>query len=213
MSAAPDPRDWDELERHLLPKFRHRHKPKPPPSPPPPPKPAPSWTLTNGPWIFEEVPNSGMCRPGPWTCLRIHPDEVCPGAPMWLADGAQHGRVLQAEGPNQYAAALEYEDEHPWPQPQALVTTLGLDPAAALRVGITSVFVECYLQEQANALDKIWQAGQDGWPDAIPCVGVYHDYPLENYVSWLKQFGKRFGVYTSDAFQESDWAVLEALCA
>ena len=123
------------------------------------------------------------------------------------------GMALQAEGPNQYAAALEYADEQlPHGTDVALVTTLGLDPAAAIRMGITSVFVECYLQAQSNALDKMWQAKQDGWTDPIPCVGVFDGTSVEAYVGWLKQFGTRFSAYASDAMQDADWQNLEALC-
>lgn len=171
-----------------------------------PPKPKPSWTLTNGPWIFV-TSDPGACRPGPWTRLDIRENLVAPGAPLWFCN---QGKVPQAEGGNQASACLEWIKANPGGS-IAPVTTLGIDPEPYKALGVTSCFVECYLQEQENALDKMWAASHEGWLDPICCVGVYHDYPLENYAGWLKQYGNRFGVYTSDAMSDADWACLSDL--
>ncbi len=194
-------------------KKAHPH-PKPPPDPEkePGPKPKPSWTLTNGPWIFVES-DPGSCPPGPWTRLDILENHLASGAPLWFCEG---GKVPQMEGGVQGAACLEWIKEHPGGS-IAPVTTLGIDPAPYLDLGVTSVFVECYLQGQSNALDKMWSAGHEGWPDPIPCIGVgWADkegtFGFSDYAGWLTQLGvgPRFGVYASDPMSAKDWEDLRA---
>src|SRR5581483_4204303 len=100
----------------------------------------------------------------------------------------------------------------------APVTTLGIDAAAFAAMGVTSCFVECYLQGQSNALDKYGQAFREGWKDAIPVVGVGFSgengtFRLADYASWLAQFGRRFAVYATDPMDGSDWDTLAKLVA
>ncbi len=196
---------------------REHRQPKPPPPPEPEhkPKPKPSWTLANGPWIFVES-DPGSCPPGPWTRLDIRENEIAPGAPLWYCP---KGVVPQMEGGNQAVATLDFLDGiHVDLCSIAPVTTLGIDPAPYLELGVTSVFVECYLQGQSNALDKMWYADKvEGWPDPIPCIGVgWADkegtFGFSDYAGWLTQLGvgPRFGVYASDPMSAKDWSDLRA---
>jgi hypothetical protein len=187
-------------------------KPPPTPPPPPPPKPPPSWTLTNGPWIFVES-DPGTVPAGPWTRLDIV--DRGDGRPYWYVAGGS-GYVPQAEGGVQSAATLDWIKQHKGPS-IAPVTTLGIDVAPYLALGVTSCMVECYLQGQANALDKYSEAFREGWPDVIPVIGVgWSDqngtYDVADYVGWLTEIkvGTRFGVYASDPMSAKSWADLRS---
>lgn len=214
------PAESKEPWRAQKPKTRRRRKPTAARPAPPPPASKPSWTLTNGPWIFVES-DPGSCRTGPWTRLDIAENAIAEGAPLWHCN---QGKVPQAEGGDQSTATIDWLRRTPGGS-IAPVTTLGIDPAPYLALGITSCFVECYLQAGDDMLDKYGQAVRDGWLDPIPVIGagfadVNGTFHVEDYmrlfktetVPWLSHFGTRFGVYASDPMGDEDWTALAAIC-
>lgn len=186
-----------------------------PPAPPPPVKPAPSWTLP-GPVIFTASdPGQATGKAGVGTVLVI--EDRGDGRPDWIPQGTP-GRVYQAEGGDQAIAALaRLIGDGLTPGATALVSTLGIDPAPFVARGLTTVMVECYLQGQANALDKLdYALDVEGWTDAIPIVGVFDNVGLSQYVPWLRDRGllasKRWGIYLAEGVTDTgSWATLAGL--
>ncbi len=202
LPAEPDPRDVEELERHLLEKYRHRTRhPKPKPVPPPP-KPVPSFTVP-GPIVFTAW-DPGQARTGPWTIARITEPGV---APLWAAGD---GWIAQSEAADQTPTALGYLAGK---TNKALVATQGgwapADPFLA--AGVNVCLVEAYQNEDPShtPAQLTWQAEHDGWPYAWPVVGCYHGYPLADYD--LAVYGRNFGVWLAEEMTDADWQTLAAL--
>lgn len=127
------------------------------------------------------------------------------------------GIVAQAESEAQYEVALHILGPRTIAD-RAIVTTLGIDPAPAINLGITTCFVECYLQGQSNALDKYGQAVRDGWPDVWPIIGAYDGIGLDKYVEWLRSSGflktGRWGIYLAEGMGDTgSWPTLAALAS
>lgn len=150
------------------------------------PMPSPSWTLPS-PVVFT-ASNPHACdghKVG--TVLTII--DRSDGRPDWNAVG-HTARVYQVEGAAEVGPALtelELDDStHANADGRAVVTTLGIDPAPFVKLGVTSCMVECYAQAgndpYANIQRMRWQAKHDGWPHVIPVLGVYDDVGLQRYI-------------------------------
>lgn len=147
--------------------------------------------------------------------------------PDWTATVGGAGKVYQAEGEIQAAAAaavIEFEAPAWGRFSRAVVTTLGIDPAPFVALGVTSCMVECYAQagdEPYGDLHRMtWQAHHDGWPHVIPVVGVYDSIGLAYYVArggagdfkgghWR---GGPLGIYLAEGMTDTgSWPTLAAL--
>lgn len=144
-----------------------------------------SWLTPSAIMFTASDPDQAHGKRGVGTTLLIA--DTGDGRPDWVtADGS--GCVYQDEGSGQEDAALsriEAELNKPGLVNRGLVTTLGLDPAPFVALGVTSCFVECYAQAGDSPYGDIrrmsWQAKHDGWPHVVPVLGVYGPTSLEHY--------------------------------
>lgn len=128
------------------------------------------------------------------------------------------GIVGQAESEGQYAQTVELLQPRTVAH-RAVVSTLGLDPAAALSAGVNVCMVECYRQADAVHGDlarMVWQARHDGWPFVWPIVGVYDGIGLDVYVDQLRSLGYlasgMWGIYLGEGMTDTgSWPTLAGL--
>ena len=142
-----------------------------------------SWTLPSPCLFTASDPHAADGRNVP-TVLQIiggpsvRPDRITTAGPP--------GVVYQAEGPVQAAAAARRIAADGGAGNRAIVSGLGIDPAPFIALGVTSVMVECYAQAgdqpYGNLPRMLWQAKHEGWPHAIPVLGVFDNVDLEHYI-------------------------------
>lgn len=159
------------------------------PTPPAPAKPKPppvSWHQPSPCLFTASDPDAARGRAGVGSTLQIM--DTGDGRPDWITPDSS-GIVYQAEGQAQAILALERirgELSRPGLSSRAVVTTLGIDPAPFVALGVTSCMVECYAQAGAEPYGDLahmaWQAHHDGWPHVIPTLGVYDAIGLQWYL-------------------------------
>jgi hypothetical protein len=184
-----------------------------------------SWHTPSAILFTSSDPDQAAGKRGVGTTLLIA--DTGDGRPDWVtADGS--GCVYQDEGSGQEDRALariEAELGKRGLVNRGLVTTLGLDPAPFVALGVTSCFVECYAQAGDHPYGNIrwmsWQAKHDGWPHVVPVLGVYGAAALSHYLDlnggahnfagphWL---GGPLAIYLAEGMSDTgSWGTLAAL--
>ena len=121
-----------------------------------------------------------------------------------LADYKPALVMLESEGTVTDWAGIVSALEQTLPcAPRAVITNMsGLDDAVLQAAGFV-LMPECYQQDNPNAtpanLDR--DARARGYQVVVPCVGVYHNYPLAGYLPL-----DSFCVYAAEYMSDADWA-------
>jgi hypothetical protein len=138
--------------------------------------------------------------------------------------GIVDGYIAQVENDEQYAALLDSLEagvgEH---MPRAVVTTFeGVNTThnglvqtpermqPLIAAGITTAFVECYLQDDPRHGDlplMLWQARQYGWARAVPVIGLFRGYRLRDYGD-LPSLAGAWGFWNAEQIHPDDWRAL-----
>jgi len=112
--------------------------------------------------------------------------------------------ILNVEAPGDYDSLLaDFRLRFPL-LPAAVITNGDLDPRPFITRNI-KIIPECYQQDDAGATPERMTAlsREMGWRLSFPCLGVYHEYPLANYV----RAGDGYSIYLAEEMQVTDWAL------
>jgi hypothetical protein len=112
--------------------------------------------------------------------------------------------MLESEGePTDWPAIIHELDTRLPNVPRAVITNFrGIDNPVLQAAGFVLV-PECYLPDNPNATvpRMVATAKGVGYKTVVPCIGVYHGYPLANYMPL-----DVFCVYVAETMTDADWA-------